>query len=157
VRPVSAMPSTRTQRSAGVRGAEKGKEEAEKAAENRPKVALFTPQKSVKLLVEVIAREIEDVGAAEDKGTPTTSAQQRKLKGRLQELLTKCVNSEAASEGAGKALWAMSDARRRLMIMTVSELEPSLGQYLLTQLKVTKHVAEFHSWSRHVADVAVGV
>ena len=41
--------------------------------------------------------------------------------------------------------------------LQVSELEPSLGQYLLTQLKVTKHVAEFHSWSRHVADVAVGV
>jgi hypothetical protein len=39
------------------------------------------------VVVQVIAREIEDVGAAEDKGTPTTSAQQRKLKGRLQVLI----------------------------------------------------------------------
>jgi hypothetical protein len=41
-----------------VRGAEKGKEEAADNTPKVPKVALFTPQKSVKLLVEVIALNV---------------------------------------------------------------------------------------------------
>ena len=46
-----------------------------------------------------------------------------------------------AGEGAGRALCAMHDTQRRLAIVVISELEPTLGEFLLLQLRVMRHVS----------------
>ena len=55
----------------------------------------------------------------------------------------RCLTDEAAGEGAGRALCAMRDARRRLAIIVISELEPMLAEFLLLQLRVMTHVSAF--------------
>ena len=66
-------------------------------------------------MVEALGLELERAERAE----VTKSEIEVALRPKLEALLAKCVASEAASEAAGKGLWAMPDERRRLTIMAV--------------------------------------